>query len=73
VTAPFVSRAPVPTRRAAPLVAAPATAATCPVCQEGAFRATWLKTTVLLVCNLGCPGRRIAVALGLDGWPEVRS
>jgi len=72
VTALSVSRAPVPARR----TASPGDAldvATCPACQEGAFRATWLKTTVFLVCNLGCPGRRIAVALGLDGWPEVRS
>ena len=26
----------------------------------------------LLVCSNGCSGRRIAVALGLAGWPEVR-
>lgn len=45
----------------------------CPVCGEGRFQATELKTTVLLVCDLGCNGRRIAVALGLDGWPEMRS
>ena len=44
----------------------------CPVHQEGRFRSTWLPGTVLLVCEAGCRGRRIAVALGLDGWPEAR-
>lgn len=43
----------------------------CPACGEGRFRPTWLKTTILLVCENGCPGHRLAVALGLDGWPEV--
>ena len=44
----------------------------CPCCHEGGFQATELKTTTLLVCSAGCTGRRIATALGLDHWPEVR-
>ena len=55
------------------LVERAAEVATCPVCQEGTFQAIRLKTTVLLACSAGCTGRRIAVALGLDGWPEVLS
>ena len=44
----------------------------CPVCNEPGFQATSLQTTILLACSAGCTGRRIAVALGLDGWPEAR-
>lgn len=44
----------------------------CPVCGDGWFHAEHLAGTVLLVCADGCSGRRIASALGLDGWPEVR-
>lgn len=67
MTAPDVYRAPVarPVERAAQV-------ATCPVCQEGTFQATRLPGTVLLVCSNGCTGRRLAVALGLDGWPGAR-
>lgn len=44
----------------------------CPVCGDGRFRATGIKGTILLSCELGCHGRRIAAELGLAGWPEMR-
>jgi hypothetical protein len=66
----YVSRLPRPGRQATPRTWPAAAVATCPVCVEGTFRAVWLSSTVLLVCDHGCPGRRIAVELGLDGWPE---
>jgi hypothetical protein len=62
----------VPRRTGPRLIAALETLHVCPVCGDGRFQATGLKTTILLCCDLGCSGRQIAVALGLAGWPEVR-
>lgn len=71
MSAQEVYRATGPARRqSAPQVGTTNTAGTCPVCVEGAFRVIWLASTVLLICDHGCPGRRVAAELGLADWPE---